>query len=91
MYALADARQVRSAPPYTESLPFGFSWFSNERLTPYFIELTSGPHPGGFNILLCDAHVEPVKRTSLFDKSDTWSRRWWCDNQPHPEVWPNYP
>jgi len=91
MYAIADARQAYSAPPSTEPVPFGFGWFSNERLDPYFMEVTTAPHPGGYNIVFCDAHVEAVRRARLFEKSDTWSRRWWCDNQPHPEVWPNYP
>lgn len=90
MFAIADARQVTDAPPYTGT-PFGFSWFSNERFTSAFVERTTEPHPGGHNILLCDGHIEGVKRAKLFEKSETWSRRWWCDNQPHPEVWPNYP
>jgi len=91
MYAVADARQVYDPPPNTGPILFGLSWLSNETLSPEYIEVLTGPHPDGFNILLGDGHIEAVKRAQLFDKSDFWSRRWWCDNQPHPEVWPNYP
>ncbi len=91
MYAMADARQANDAPPYTGPAPFGFSWLSNERFTPFLLEVTTGPHSGGYKMLFCDTHVEGAKRAKLFEKSDTSSRRWWCDNQPHPEVWPNYP
>ena len=91
MYAIADARQANDAPPYTSPYPWGFSWFSNERFPSSLIESTAEPHPGGYNIVLCDGHIEGVKRVKLFEKSDQWSRRWWCDNQPHTEVWPNYP
>lgn len=94
MYAIADARQVYDSPPYIETRLFGFSWFANETVTPFFVEQIGrpyGPHPGGYDIVLCDGHVESVKRAKLFEKSDTASRRWWCDNQPHAEVWPKYP
>ena len=91
MYAIADARKANLAAPYTQPLPWGFSWWSNERFNNPNVEIKSNPHPGGHQIVFVDAHVEAVKRTKLFEKSDTWSRRWWCDNQPHAEVWPNYP
>ena len=91
MYAIADARQDNLAPPYTQPVPWGFCWFSPERFTSNDVEVTTAPHPAGYNIVFCDLHIEGVKRARLFEKSDTWSRRWWCDNQPHPEVWPNYP
>lgn len=91
MYALADARLVNYLPPFTLPSPWGYSWFSNERFIPPESDITTEPHPGGRNIVLCDGHIEGVKRAKLFEKSDQWSRRWWCDNQPHPEVWPNYP
>jgi len=90
MYALADARQANDAPPYTGT-PFGISWLNNQRFASGLIEVLPGAHSGTFNIGFCDAHVEGVKRAKLFEKSDTWSRRWWCDNQAHPEVWPSYP
>jgi prepilin-type N-terminal cleavage/methylation domain-containing protein/prepilin-type processing-associated H-X9-DG protein len=91
MYAIADARRANLLAPYTAPLPWGFSWWSNERINAPAFEITSNPHPGGHQIVFCDAHVEAVKRIKLFEKSDAWSRRWWCDNQPHPEVWPSYP
>jgi prepilin-type N-terminal cleavage/methylation domain-containing protein len=91
MYAIADSRVANVIPPYTAPLPWGFSWWSNEGITSPGVEVTTPPHPGGYQIVFCDVHIEAVKRARLFEKSDTWSRRWWCDNQPHAEVWPNYP
>jgi len=91
MCAIADARQANTPPPSTDPAPFGFSWLSNESLSPSFIEVTTGPHSASYNMLFCDTHVESVKRVKLFEKSDTMSRRWWCDNLPHAEIWPNYP
>ena len=91
MYAIADARQENEPAPYTQPHATGFSWFSNERFTSAFFEILTDPHSAGRNIACCDSHVESVKRAKLFEQSELWSRRWWCDNQPHPEVWPNYP
>ena len=91
MYAIADARRANLVAPYTAPLAWGFSWWSNERIIDPDVEITSNVHSGGSQIVFCDAHIEAVKRTRLFEKFDAWSRRWWCDNQLHAEVWLNYP
>jgi prepilin-type N-terminal cleavage/methylation domain-containing protein/prepilin-type processing-associated H-X9-DG protein len=44
-------------------------------------------HNGSLNVVFCDAHVESIKVDRLFfDNSDSARRRWFRDNQPHPEV-----
>jgi prepilin-type processing-associated H-X9-DG protein len=43
-------------------------------------------HGGRFNVLFCDGHVENLESQRLLDyqNSDV-MRRWYRDNQPHPE------
>jgi prepilin-type N-terminal cleavage/methylation domain-containing protein len=91
MYAIADARLVNDLPPYAEPFPDGFSWFQNGAFSSQLVETTTDLHPAGRNILCCDLHVEPVIRIRLFAQSELWSRRWYIDDQPHPEMWPHYP
>jgi prepilin-type processing-associated H-X9-DG protein len=92
MYAIADARlnSIVINPPGTPGT--GMNWFDNLNFPePDFnIEVPTEPHPGGRNIVCCDGHVESVKRAKLFEKSETSSRRWYTDHQPHPENWPAY-
>ena len=89
MYALADSRL------YDNTLWSGaISWFDEFRIFDaglQQVEVTADPHPGGRNIAFCDGHLESVKRARLFEKSDRWSKRWYSDNNPHPELWPWYP
>ncbi len=92
MYAIADARLVNNKDPYTLPEPYGLSWFENQRYTAFLVvEFTTDQHPGGRNIVFCDGHIETIKRARLFERSAYWSRRWYLDNEPHPEVWPLYP
>jgi prepilin-type N-terminal cleavage/methylation domain-containing protein/prepilin-type processing-associated H-X9-DG protein len=90
LYAIADARQVT-----TSVGPWGLDWLFNLRLSEYHgyaaVEMAAEPHLDGRNVLLCDGHVEALKRPKLFNPSDNWSRRWYTDNQPHAEQWPLYP
>jgi prepilin-type N-terminal cleavage/methylation domain-containing protein/prepilin-type processing-associated H-X9-DG protein len=49
--------------------------------------LARARHAGSLNVVLCDAHVEGIKVDRLFfDNSDEARRRWFRDNQTHPEV-----
>jgi prepilin-type N-terminal cleavage/methylation domain-containing protein/prepilin-type processing-associated H-X9-DG protein len=88
MYAIADSRIMLDHVP---SGLFGL----NPGSTQFFWaspEQTADPHLSGRNIVLCDGHVESVKRARLFERSEQWSRRWYSDNQPHPELfhfWPD--
>jgi prepilin-type N-terminal cleavage/methylation domain-containing protein/prepilin-type processing-associated H-X9-DG protein len=50
-------------------------------------QLAQRRHFGRLNIVFCDAHVEGIKVDNLyFDNSDPARRRWFNDNQPHPEL-----
>ena len=87
MYALADSRlhyNTLTNSGVTWFDPLAFKLFGGD-------EMVADPHPGGRNIAFCDGHLESVKRIRLFEKSDHWSRRWYNDNEPHPEQWPWYP
>jgi len=44
-------------------------------------------HRGLFNIVFCDGHVESMRINQLFATSDSVTRRWNLDNQPHPDAW----
>ena len=89
MYAIADSRIMSDHVP---SGLFGL----NPGSTQYYWaspEQTADPHPSGRNIVLCDGHVEAIKRARLFERSEQWSRRWYSDNQQHPELfhfWPDH-
>lgn len=44
-------------------------------------------HAGRINLALCDGHVEgPRLAKVFFDNGDDARRRWFRDNQPHPEI-----
>lgn len=91
MYAIGDSRlgTVTINPPWIP--PSGFFWFDNERVPDAItIEWTFEPHPAGRNIVFCEGHVEAVQRAKLFERSDFAAKRWYVDNQPHPEEWPNF-
>lgn len=54
------------------------------------------PLSSRFSAAFCDGHVEssnpaliPMSNTGFFKPSETLARRWFRDNQPHPETWPN--
>ena len=44
------------------------------------------PHSDGYNLLLGDGHVAPVKRKDYLNPPRT-AHNWNRDNQPHPELW----
>lgn len=44
-------------------------------------------HRGLFNIVFCDGHVEAMRTNHLFATTDSVTRRWNLDNQPHPNAW----
>jgi prepilin-type N-terminal cleavage/methylation domain-containing protein/prepilin-type processing-associated H-X9-DG protein len=46
------------------------------------------PHNNGVNQTLCDGHVQRVLKKEFASKSAAIRRRWFTDNQPHPELWP---
>ena len=45
------------------------------------------PHGKGLNQVFCDGHVEHVTKKQFASKTDQIRRRWFNDNQPHPEFW----
>jgi prepilin-type N-terminal cleavage/methylation domain-containing protein/prepilin-type processing-associated H-X9-DG protein len=47
-------------------------------------------HRGIFNAAFCDGHVESLKRSLLFQRSEQNVRRWNNDDQPHRELWPDF-
>jgi prepilin-type N-terminal cleavage/methylation domain-containing protein/prepilin-type processing-associated H-X9-DG protein len=50
-------------------------------------QLARRRHLGRLNLVFCDTHVEGVKVDTLFfDNSDQARRRWFNDNQPHPDL-----
>ena len=78
MYAVADARSVKSA---------GLGIAGCIKMTPWtFDNETPPPHSPGYNILFCDGHVALVKRSNYLHPPRTASN-WNSDNQPHPEFW----
>jgi prepilin-type processing-associated H-X9-DG protein len=95
IYAIGDSRSVAGGALYpfgAQDAPYGPDTFHPNRFTAdYGEEWITEPHPGGRNIVFCDGHIEAVNRRYLFEKSDYWSRRWYTDNQPHPEQWSSYP
>ena len=89
MYALADARLQRNA--------YSNVWYGQTDLGPYSWDLPTeppelkvDPHLNGRNITFCDGHAESVKRSQLISRSFLWAKRWYSDNQPHPEDWSRY-
>ena len=44
-------------------------------------------HRGVFNIAFCDGHVESLRTNNLFAITESVTRRWNLDNQPHPGAW----
>lgn len=46
------------------------------------------PHGRTLNQVFCDGHVEEVSRQRFASQSGETRRRWFSDNQPHPEFWP---
>jgi len=91
LYAIGDARLFTVSVEPPERPPSGWAWFDNARINePVMVEWTFEPHPAGRNIVFCDGHVEAVKRARLFERSEFWARRWYTDNQPHPEEWPDF-
>jgi len=91
LYAIGDARLLTVTVEPPELPPSGRSWLDNERINDaVVVERTLEPHPAGRNIVFCEGHVEAVKRARLFERSDYWARRWYTDNQPHPEEWLNF-
>ena len=52
-----------------------------------FQEQTQGRHRGRHNILLCDSHVESIRRERLLGATPEARRRFNVDNEPHPETW----
>ena len=90
MYMVADVRMIYNK---LTKESYGMSWFYPESFKIYDeIEVpVADPHPAGRNIVFCDGHVEAVKRSKLFERSEQWSRRWYIDNLPHPIYWPYRP
>lgn len=91
LYAIADSRISTLTINPSWIPPSGGASFDPESYpAPVVVERTFEPHSAGRNIILCDAHVEVVKRTKLFERSDFAARRWYTDNEPHPEKWPKF-
>jgi prepilin-type processing-associated H-X9-DG protein len=44
-------------------------------------------HRGLFNVVFCDAHVESLKTNKLFGVTETVTRRWNRDHEPHAGAW----
>ncbi len=44
-------------------------------------------HSQGANVVFCDGHVEYGKIRDWVKPDDAHRRRWYNDNQPHPETW----
>lgn len=60
------------------------------------------PHNSSFNALFCDDHIESsnpsrIRRLGPYDgglygafiPNESTARRWFPDNEPHPELWPS--
>ena len=43
-------------------------------------------HPA-YNVVFCDGHAEAVKRAKLFERSETWARRWFIDDKANSDAW----
>lgn len=88
MYALADSRILLNALTKDD---YGIPTFDPGEydITPDTVDLEVrlDPHPNGRNIAFCDGHAESVKRAKLISRSFLWARRWYSDNQPHPDTW----
>jgi prepilin-type N-terminal cleavage/methylation domain-containing protein/prepilin-type processing-associated H-X9-DG protein len=50
------------------------------------IKATMKRHGGRYNVVFCDAHIEGIKRDTLFSKSDDALKRWNNDNEPHANL-----
>jgi prepilin-type processing-associated H-X9-DG protein len=91
MYALGDARILLNALTKEDN---GIPWFDPTEydIFPdmFGLEVRLDPHPNGRNIAFCDGHAESVKRAKLISRSFLWARRWYSDNQPHPDTWPDF-
>jgi prepilin-type N-terminal cleavage/methylation domain-containing protein/prepilin-type processing-associated H-X9-DG protein len=84
MYAIADARivtidQFDNTPLRAGSGCFYLRFF--EQPAGYKV-LTNAPHRGAYNALFCDGHLEPVKYSAMYDRSEK-VRRWNNDYEPH--------
>ena len=82
MYAVADARpEVWTNPPRgnikMQVYSFGSGRWSQEG---------PPPHEQAYNVLFCDGHVIPVRRSDYLYPPRT-ARHWNRDNKPHPETW----
>ena len=64
-----------------------YETFCNPGYVGYQSMLQRPPQHGQrFNVLFCDAHVQAIKLSDLFNKTNTASS-WNHDHQPHPEAW----
>lgn len=94
MFAFMDCRggSVPNAPPgfygsietrcwpIIQSMNFGVNGFEG------FVFQNPRQHGDRFNVVFCDAHVQAIKVTELFDARKT-APNWNRDYQPHPENW----
>ncbi|MBC8245688.1 MAG: DUF1559 domain-containing protein [Verrucomicrobia bacterium] len=49
--------------------------------------LNGNPHSGSGQMVFVDGHVESQTHTNWVRNANPVKRRWYCDNQPHPELW----
>ena len=81
LYAISDSRIFSD---YGNGAPAGEFTLN---FTRHLHSEVKGRHPA-YNIVFCDGHTEAVKRARLFERSETWARRWFIDGKGHPDFWP---
>ena len=50
--------------------------------------LNGAPHSSSGQMVFVDGHVESQSHTNWVRNASEAKRRWYSDNQPHPELWP---
>jgi prepilin-type N-terminal cleavage/methylation domain-containing protein/prepilin-type processing-associated H-X9-DG protein len=80
MFAIADARLVRE-----EGRVVGMPVMWNRSGWAEPADLTQGRHDQRYNVLLCDGHVESIRRRDLIDPEKT-ARFFNIDHERHPET-----
>src|SRR5579859_2583506 len=85
MIAILDSRIYRSVQPQVQG-PYGIGYTQPGDLDGGETEITTPRHGKGYNVLLCDGHVQLVPRVVLFDLTKS-AQSWNNDHQSHPETW----
>jgi len=103
MAAMGDGRQLAINFPQPGAQPylrfFQLRPYVNAGSATRFLVNSSGAvdpetvfaiHPGGYNLVFCDGHIEIMKYARMIEASDDARARWNYDHQPHRETWNGY-